>query len=395
MTLLERYIFRRAFYYSLSSFLSLVVIVWVVQALQRIDIVRTSVSAAGNIFWIAFMLIPDLAAGVLPFAILIGSVQALNALNADSERAVIAASGAARWVVIKPIVLLGLLASATILFNSHFLGPAAQRAFHNGLRAINADAITLFLQPGRFEQVQSGLVMSIGEARGSTVESLFLSDRRDPTVDLTYFAKEARIIQRDDQSYLVLYDGQLHRKTASDGAVSIIQFQTYAFDLANLKPNSGDDWIRTSERSTSELLNPDPSDTLFQKKPSSFVKEISQRFSDWLYAIAFSLWALVVASHPRTNRQGPGPAMALGLTGALVLKALGFVAASLVEDDLRFQYLAYALPIAAIVFDLGLLVLNVDVTRLAAVRYVSERARRGTAVLRRLFPLPSLQGGRP
>ena len=67
-------------------------IVWIVQALSRIDIVKTSASAAGNIFWIALMLLPSLAAGVIPFAILIGAVQTLNSLNADSERAVMAAA---------------------------------------------------------------------------------------------------------------------------------------------------------------------------------------------------------------------------------------------------------------------------------------------------------------
>ena len=91
MSLLERYIFRKAFINSVGALAALVLIVWIVQALQRVDIVRTSASAAGNMFWIAMMLIPDLAAGVVPFAVVIGAVQALNVLNADSERAVIAA----------------------------------------------------------------------------------------------------------------------------------------------------------------------------------------------------------------------------------------------------------------------------------------------------------------
>ncbi|RZI57562.1 MAG: LptF/LptG family permease, partial [Zymomonas sp.] len=312
MSLLERYIFRRAMVFSLGSLASLVLIVWVVQALQRIDIVRTTASAAGNIFWIALMLIPDLAAGVVPFAVVIGAVQALNSLNADSERAVISSSGASSAVVIRPILYLGIVAAMLVLFISHVLGPMAQRGFYDGIRTINADAITLFLQPGRFEEVQDGMILSIGAVNGSTVKSLFISDQRDPSLDLTYFAKEAKILERDKSSYLLLYDGQLHRRTAADGAVSIIQFQTYAFDLASLRPASDGDWVRTSERSTAELAFPDPNDADFQAKPNSYRKELAQRLSDWLYPIAMALWALVMASQPRTNRQGPGIAMALG-----------------------------------------------------------------------------------
>jgi lipopolysaccharide export system permease protein len=395
MSLLERYIFRRAMTFALGSLGSLVVIVWVVQALQRVDIVRTSASAVGNIFYIALMLLPDLAAGVIPFAVLIGSIQALNSLNADSERAVIAASGASGKVVLKPILVLGFLAALATLFNSHVLGPAAQRGFHDGLRTINADAITLFLQPGRFEEVQDGLVMSVSEVRGSTVEGLFLSDQRDPTVDLTYVAKEARIVEEDGQSLLLLYDGQLHRKTNDDAAISIIQFQTYAFDLATLKPRSDGDWIRTSERSTVELFNPDPNDESYQAKPQGFTREVAQRFTDWLYPIAFALWAVAVAAHPRTNRQGSGPAMMLGLVGALFLKALGFIALSLVERDTRLQALVYALPLLSMTASLVLIRLDVAVSQLPVIDRISDGLRAVARALARLVPSAEPAGGGP
>jgi lipopolysaccharide export system permease protein len=395
MSLLERYIFRRAMVFSLGSLASLVLIVWVVQALQRIDIVRTTASAAGNIFWIALMLIPDLAAGVVPFAVVIGGIQALNSLNADSERAVIAASGASSGVVIRPILYLGLTAAMIVLFNSHFLGPQAQRGFYNGIRSINADAITLFLQPGRFEEVQDGLILSIGAVNGASVQSLFISDQRDPSVDLTYFAKEARILERDKASYLLLYNGQLHRKTTTDSAVSVIQFQTYAFDLASLRPASEGDWIRTSERSTAELMFPDPNDPDFQAKPDSYAKELAQRLSDWLYPIAMALWALVMASHPRTNRQGPGIAMTLGLIGALFLKALGFVSVSLVDRDPRLVFVVYLVPLLSIGFSVFLLRLGVNVTQMTLFERIGDLVRGIGRAIGQAVPMLAPAGGKP
>ncbi|WP_279483267.1 LptF/LptG family permease [Aureimonas sp. SK2] len=386
MKLIERYIFRRALAFTAGSLTALVLIVWIVQVLQRLDIVRTTATAAGDIFWIALMLMPDLAAGVLPFALLIGAVQTLNSLNADSERAVIAASGGSRKVIAKPILILAAVASGLILFNSNVAGPAASSAFQNGIRSINADAISLFLQPGRFEQVQDGLVMSIDEARGPNVRGLFLADTRDPTLDLTYFAREASIVERQGQSYLVLDDGQLHRKRNNDGSVSIIEFQTYAFDLANLRPVETRDWVRMSERSTRELLNPDPNDRVYQLHPNRFVEELAQRRTDWLYPIAFALWALIVAGHPRTNRQGPGPAMALGLGGALLLKAGGFVSLSLVSEDSRYTALAYGLPLAAIAFDLWLLWRDVNVVETRTMRAISDATLRLFRGLQRLVP---------
>ncbi|WP_062011626.1 LptF/LptG family permease [Aureimonas sp. AU4] len=395
MKILERYIFRRALTFSAGALAALVLVVWIVQVLQRLDIVRTTATAAGDIFWIALMLMPDLAAGVVPFALLIGAIQTLNTLNADSERAVIAASGGSRKVIANPILLLGALAALIVFVNSNFVGPLASSAFQNGVRAINADAISLFLQPGRFERVQDGLIMSIKEARGPNVRGLFLSDTRDPALDLTYFAREATVVERLGQSYLVLDDGQLHRRDNKDGAVSIIEFQTYAFDLANLRPVDAGDWIRMSERSTRELLNPDPNDRVYQLHPNQFTEELAQRRTDFLYPIAFALWALIVAGHPRTNRQGPGAAMMLGLSGALVLKALGFVALSMVQDEVQTVWLVYALPISAIVFDLWLYLRNVNVSELRWVRRSNDAVRRFGTWLVRSLPLAPFEGRTP
>lgn len=386
MNLIERYIFKRAVTYGAGALAALVLVVWIVQVLQRLDIVRTSATAAGDILWIALMLVPDLAAGVIPFAVLIGAIQALNSLNADSERAVIASAGASRRVIAKPIMALSLIGAALIFVNSNFVGPAASSAFQNGLRAINADAISLFLQPGRFEQVQNGLVMSIEEARGPNVRGLFLADTRDPTIDLNYFADNATVIEREGQSYLVLSDGQLHRRTNEDGAVSIVEFQTYAFDLANLRPVDTGDWIRMSERSTRELLNPDPNDRVFQLNPNGFIEELAQRRTDWLYPIAFGLWALILAGHPRTNRRGAGPAMSLGMGGGIALKALGFVSLSMVGENARFAILVYAIPLFAIAADGFLYWRGVNVTEHRRVREMMDVVRNAGAALLRLVP---------
>ena len=313
-------------------------------------------------------------------------MQALNALNADSERAVIDAAGASRLVIANPTLLLGLLAALLVLFNSHVVGPAASSAFQNGVRAVNADAISLFLRPGRFEEIQSGLVVSIEDARGSQIDGLFLADTRDPSVDLNYFAREAQIIDRGEDSFLVLQNGQLHRRIPDTGEVSVIEFQTYAFDLSTFRPLTSEDWIRMSERSTAELLRPDPNDPTQQARPARIIEELTARRSDWLYPIAFTFWAVVVAGHARTNRQGAGPAMMIALGGALVLKALGFVSLSMIGDNPRLAAVAYAVPLSSIALSAMLYRTNTDVVQLPVVRSIARAFAQFGSALRRITP---------
>jgi len=111
---------------------------------------------------------------------------------------------------------------------------------------------------------------------------------------------------------------------------------------------------------------------VFQLHPNQFVEELAQRRTDWLFPIAFALWALVIASHPRTNRQGPGPAMVLGLAGALSLKALGFVSLSLISKNPHYAVVIYCLPAAAILFDIWLLWRDVNVIEHPIVRRTTD-----------------------
>ncbi len=371
MTLLERYIFRRAIGYTLGSLAALVAVVWIVQVLSRIDFVRTSASAAGNLFWIALMLMPDLAAGVIPFAILIGAVQALNGLNADSERAVIDAAGAPRISIANPILLLGVLGGLLVFVNSQVVGPKASAAFQNGIRTINADAISLFLTPGSFEELQAGVVVSVEDARGRHIDGLFMADTREPQYELTYFAKQGQIIEQFGSTFLVMQDGQLHRRITATGEVSIVEFQTNAVDLSTLRPVSANDWVRMSERSTAELLRPNPSDSMAQQRPERYVEEIAARRTDWLYPIAFAFWAVVVAGHARTNRQGAGPTMLIALGGALVLRALGFVSLSLVETNIRFVALVYAMPVLSFAISAALYATQYNIIEMPLVRRIA------------------------
>ncbi|SJZ55427.1 LptF/LptG family permease [Consotaella salsifontis] len=390
MTILERYIFRRVLTLSIGALLSLLLVIWITQALQRINIVTTTAAAAGKVMWLAVLMVPNLAMGILPFALLIGAIQALNALNADSERAAISAAGGSMRILGRPVLLLSALFTLVMLIDANIVSPAAQRTFYRGMSQVNADVITLFLKEGRFEEVQKGLYLSVGSVRGSTVRGLFISDRRDPVMDLTYLAEEGRIIENGDEAYLLLYNGQLHRRKVGESAVSIIQFQTYAFDLSDLRGDHGGTWTRTSERSTAELLSPDPNDPQYRARPGSFAEELHERFSEWLYCVAFALWALVVAGQPRTNRQKTSQALTLGLGGAMGLRALGFVVTSVAGRNDLFVYALYALPLASIVSSIILLKTGKDIGEIRSVRIATDRILAFGALLRRAVPL----GGR-
>ncbi len=101
-----------------------------------------------------------------------------------------------------------------------------------------------------------------------------MADSRDPNVEFIYYAREGAI--DENSSALVMKDGEVHRKLP-DGGVSIIKFDSYAFDLTELTQKTGTATLRAQDRDLAYLLHPDPEDSNYQKRPQTYTAELHRR----------------------------------------------------------------------------------------------------------------------
>ena len=124
--------------------------------------------------------------------------------------------------------------------------------------------------------------------------------------------------------------------------------------------------------STWALLKPDVDNSDFQRNPGRYDEELTDRFSSWLFCIAFALWAVAVAGQPQTNRKATNLAMTLGIAGAVILKALGFLALSLVNDNRLFILVVFALPLGAAIVDAVLIVRGIDPSQLRIFQMIGD-----------------------
>lgn len=92
-----------------------------------------------------------------------------------------------------------------------------------------------------------------------------------------------------------MQNGEVQRRSVSDGTVSIIKFDSYAFDLSQFA-SAGDDFvIYAKDRPLSYLLNPDPNDPILQTRPLRYKAELHRRLTQWLYPVVFAMIALAFA----------------------------------------------------------------------------------------------------
>ena len=349
--IIERYIFGRAMFATLVTLGSLAGVVWVVQALRKLDIITTKGAAVLLYLKLTTLAIPMLILAVIPIALLVATIHTVNSLNSNSELVVINASGASNWVLVKPMLAMALLCSLFVGFVGHFVIAWSLTNLKVMAASMQADLVSIVVQEGAFTQVENGLTFHIAKRdAGGLLRGILISDERDEKTSIVYTATEGVVTKVADSSLIILKDGEILQRNHEDGTTTVIKYQSYAFDLSTFSGKVGKVNLRPKERTTFELLNPDKDDPYYKKQPGLYRAAIHERFSEMIWPFAYVVIVLAFAGQARSNRQSYGTAIMAAVTSTMVLRGFAFSGVSSLKSDPNAVYLVYALPLIGIVF---------------------------------------------
>lgn len=344
MKLIERYILRRASLMFVATLVPLLGIVWVTQALTNINLVTDSGQSTFAFLKLATLILPSVVPIILPFALVIGVAQTLTVMNSDSELTVLNSAGSSRMNIIRPVMILAVAMSFVSFAVDNFVEPYSRTAVRKMIATAHADMLSAVVQENTFRKITDGLYVQVAQRRnGGVLLGLFVADTRDPRFEMVYYAREGAV--DENSSALVMKDGEVHRKLP-DGNVSIIKFDSYAFDLADLTQSAGASNVRAKDRDLPYLFNPDPEDPYYKKDPGSFTAELHRRFTEWLFPAVFGLIALVVSADARSHREARVHPMITALLTALFVRWASFYASNNADGSFVFVIIMYLIPIA-------------------------------------------------
>lgn len=353
MKIIETYILRRSAKMVLVALLPVLAIIWTTQVLGRVNLVTDSGQSMGSFMILASCIVPMVLPLVLPFATVIGVSQTLTAMNTDSELTVIEASGARRWIIFKPVLLLAVALSMLSFTVDNFVEPKVRVTFRQLIASAYADLLSSVIEEKTFRQIDKGLYIQISERlAGRTLRGLFISDTRNPAFQLIYYAREGAVDQKG--SALIMRDGEVHRKTIT-GDVSVVRFDSYAFDLSNFSQTRGQATLQATDRDLPFLWNPDPNDEKVQHDPGEFRAELHRRLTEWSFPLVYALIALVIAGDARSQREARVHPMVTALGFAFLLRWASFYFSNEVESSAAFIPMMYLVPIVSVALTTALL----------------------------------------
>ena len=296
---------------------------------------------------------------VFPVSLLIAVIYTFNSMNTDSELVVINASGAPLSALVKPVLLMGLIATLIVSAMTLYFAPLSFRTWQVLITNVRGNIVGQFMREGSFVTLTPNLTFHMrSRNQDGSLRGIFVSDDREPDRSATYLAEAGALLDNPLGLFLVMSNGVIQQRSKIDDTISMIEFSSYAFDLSTFTSGGSTPVMKPNERPTEYLLNPDPEDPYFRQFPEQFRAEFHDRVTAPLYCFLFALVPLLFLGQAQTTRQSRTASIASAVVLTTAIRAIPV--ALPIQTSLVAVILLYLVPIGLTVLVTALLLNGVQ-----------------------------------
>ncbi len=347
MSLIERYLFKQLLGPTLLATIALVAVALLSQSLGTLDIMVEQRQSAMVFAKITFLALPQLLNMILPIAIFVASLVALNRLHTEQEIIVCFAGGMSRWRVIAPAIKLASLAMLVTLCVNLWVQPYCYRTMRDELFAVRTDLAASLVRAGEFSQPSSDLtVYAQSIDQQGIMRNMFLNQEKAEGGSTTFFARQGKIAKRNGEPILIMRQGS-NQELSREGVLNFLKFDEYIFNLAPFMNTYELVHYKISDRYMHELMFPDLQQEWEQRNRVKMIAEFHSRLSSPLYNLAFMAMALNAIIGGAFSRLGYGRRIAMIAGVAAFVRILGFAVQAACDDSAALNVLQYGVPLIA------------------------------------------------
>jgi lipopolysaccharide export system permease protein len=280
-------------------------------------------------------------------------------MNTDSELVVINASGARQSSLLKPVLLMGLIATVIVASMTLYFAPLSYRTWQTMITGVRGNIVGQFMREGTFVTLAPKLTFHIrSRENDGSMRGLFVSDDREADKSSTYLAEAGALLDNPLGLFLIMSNGTIQQRDKLDGSISMIEFSSYAFDLSTFTSGGATPVMQPNQRPTEYLFNPDPDDPYFRQFPAKFRAELHDRLTAPLYCFLFALVPLLFLGQAETTRQSRSASIAAAVILVIAIRAIPVFLP--IETSFLAVLVLYLTPIALSVLVAALILAGVQ-----------------------------------
>ncbi len=239
--------------------LVLVLIYWINRAVVLFDQLIANGQSASVFFEFTALALPNVIRIVLPIAAFAATVYVANRLSTESELVVVQATGFSPYRLVRPVLVFGVMVALLLSVVTHLLVPLSTTRLKERQAEISENITARLLTEGQFLHPSEGVTFYIREITPEgELRDIFLSDQRSDSEHVTYTARQALLLRRDDGPKLVMFDGVAQVLNVEGRRLATTSFQDFAYDISGFVDAFQPEGRHVRELSTAELLRAGP-----------------------------------------------------------------------------------------------------------------------------------------
>ena len=224
---------KEIFLFFLISSIALTLIIWVIQAVNYLDIVTEDGHSFKVYFLFTLLSLPKIFSQSLPFVFFLSVFYIVSDYEDKNQLLIYWSYGVNKLQVINQIVQLSLIFVIFQIIFSTIAVPYTQDKSRSYIRNSNLDFFPNLIKPKKFIDTVKGLTIFIDEKNeDGSFSKILLKDETNTNNVQIIIAEKGNIVLKDDKKTLLLNNGEILKVNKNNKTTSF-NFRTTQFNLEN------------------------------------------------------------------------------------------------------------------------------------------------------------------
>jgi len=218
------------FFFLISSF-ALTLIIWVIQAVNYLDIVTEDGHSFRVYFFFTLLSLPKIFSQSLPFVFFLSIFYIISDFEDKNQLLIYWSHGISKLQVVNKIVQLSIIFVIVQIFFSTVIVPYTQDKSRSFIRNSNLDFFPNLIKPKKFIDTVKGLTIFIEKKNNDgSYKNILLKDESNKDNIQIIIARKGEILLNNNKKMLLLESGEIIRVNKNKDTTSF-NFKTTQFNL--------------------------------------------------------------------------------------------------------------------------------------------------------------------
>ena len=366
---MNKLIFRKFSYDILSFFLiasfSVTFIVWIIQAVNLLDLVSDDGHSLNIYFYYVSLNFPRIFSKVIIFVFFISIFYVINKYNNSNELLVFWNNGIQKIKFINFILIFSLLFLIMQLALNLFIVPKSQNLGRLYIKESNIDFLPKLISEKKFINVMKNLTIFVEEyKKDGKLKKIYINEKINLEKSKIIVAENGKIIKKNNKYILRLFNGGI-TNINKDNAYTL-NFSETDFDLSDFSTKTITrtkvqelnsiqmfgclkDIFQTRQLNKNQIINKPKNKTCNGRTVKSLSEELYKRSVLPFYTLIISLIAASLVIEPRSKYLMKTHKLNIFLMGISVI-ILSQLSLKFFLNSINTLYLIVFLPIILVIF---------------------------------------------